>query len=306
MGSKANKGATSFLSNGYHTVWGDVLDLNEWQYHFVNTYVELAANRFSYNNLPESIDPRYMELSIMSTGSVCFFYDDILGYMALPGAWSGFDNQYNPIDYHIVTPTGFSGDFNYKDSVIIWNNFTRTSDMPSIYMYADLIAELYVTAKINLKGQKHPIVVLADSESQRLSLENAYAKLDGNHPVIYVKNDNRIDKNFTTIDAKVPFIAKDLIEVSRYFIEEFMKWMGVKVNNTQKKERTILQEQRDYNAVTYQLRNRGLHSRQLAVEKINRLFGLDIEVEFNEEGLQDYADELLDMNSMMLGGGTIE
>ena len=90
MGSKANKGASSFLPNGYHTIWGDVLDLNEWQYHFVNTYVELAANRFSYNNLPESIDPRYMELSIMSTGSVCFFYDDILGYMALPGAWSGF------------------------------------------------------------------------------------------------------------------------------------------------------------------------------------------------------------------------
>ena len=85
-----------------------------------------------------------------------------------------------------------------------------------------------------------------------------------------------------------------------------MKWLGVKVNNTQKKERTISQEQRDYNAVTYQLRNRGLHSRQLAVEKINRMFGLDIGVEFNEEGLQAYADELLDMNSMMLGGEGIE
>lgn len=276
----------------YHMIWGDIMELTDWQFHFINTFMELAVNRFKYINLPDSIDPRFLELTLLTTGSVCFFEDDILGYKALPGAWSGFDTQYNPIDYHIVAPTGFTGDFNIGNSVIIWNNFMRNSDMPTIYMYADMLAEIYTTTKINLKGQKHPLVVLADSESQRLSLENAYAKLDGNHPVIYVKNDNRIDRNFTCIDAKVPFIAKDLLEVAKFYMEEFLKWLGVRVNLNTRRDRLIASEQRDANAVTFQLRNRGLHARQEGIRKINNMFGLNIEVQFDEEGLEEYVDML--------------
>lgn len=293
---------TSFLPNGYHSIIGDVEGLTAWQNHFMNTFVELAINRFRYRNLPDEIDPRYLELSLLTAGSVCFFHDPVLGYQALQGAWSGIDNQYNPTDYHIVTPTGFSADIDMPDGVIIWNNFTRSSDMPSIWMYADLLAEIYQTALININGQKHPIVAVADSESQRLSLENAYANLDGNHPIIYVKNDNRIDKQFTTIDAKIPFVAPDIIGVGRYFMEEFLKWLGVKVPNTLKKERQVVTEQRDTNAVTWQLRNRGLHSRQVGWEQVNKKFGLNVEVEFNEEELTSYSEELIDSFGNMVGG----
>ena len=293
---------TSFLPNGYHSIIGDVEGLTAWQNHFMNTFVELAINRFRYRNLPDEIDPRYLELSLLTAGSVCFFHDPVLDYQALQGAWSGIDNQYNPTDYHIVTPTGFSADIDMPDGVIIWNNFTRSSDMPSIWMYADLLAEIYQTALINIKGQKHPIVAVANSESQRLSLENAYANLDGNHPIIYVKNDNRIDKQFTTIDAKIPFVAPDIIGVGRYFMEEFLKWLGVKVPNTLKKERQVVTEQRDTNAVTWQLRNRGLHSRQVGWEQVNKKFGLNVEVEFNEEELTSYSEELIDSFGNMVGG----
>ncbi len=290
----------------YHSILGDIKDLDDWSAHFLNTFIELAVNRFRWKNLPDEIDPRYLELSLLTAGSVVFFYDIVKGFCALEGAWSGVDMYYNPTDYHVVTPTGFSPNITMDEGVIIWNNFTRTSDMPSIWLYADSIAELYQTCLINCKGQKHPIVVLVDSEKERLTLENAYAKLDGNHPVIYLKEKGKYQEKFTTINAQVPFVAREILIMARSMMEEFFKWLGIRVPNVVKQSYTNDREQVNTNAITWQLRNRGLHARQVAAEQINRKFkGMlpygDLEIEFNEEVIE-MASELLDGFSEGVGG----
>lgn len=289
------------LNNSYHSIKGEVSSTNFWYDFFLNTLVELGLNRFKWKNLPDTIDPRYLELSLMLNGSVIFFYDYLYGYKALTGTYTGIDMEYNPTDYHVVTPTGFSPNIKVGDGIIIWNNFTRCSDMPTIQGFASAIAEIYTTALINVRSQKHPIVVVVPEESERLSYENAYAKLDGNHPVIYLKKKSNLVDNFTTINAQVPFIGRELLSIARMLTEEVLKWYGIKVPNVDKKERQITIEQTDKNAVTYQLRNRGLHSRQVAAESINKRFGINIEVEFDEEA--EYYGEMM-LNS--IGGSDNE
>lgn len=282
------------LPFNYKNILGDICDLTTWQGFFLATLVELALNRFRWKNLPQEIDPRMMELNTVRAGSVVFFLDEIKGYCALPGAWEGIDYQGNPTNYNVVTPTELSPRLDMEEGVIIWNNFLRMSDFPTLYFLSNKIAEVYQTAEINTRGQKHPIVVLVDEESQRLTLENAYAKLDGNHPIIYLKNKGGLLDKFQTIDAKVPFIAPELMEIANYYMELALKWLGIKIPNVSKRNKVGTMEQRDTNAVTWQLRNRGLHSRQIAAEQINRKFGLDLEVEFDEEGVESYASLLLD------------
>ncbi len=175
---------------------GEMCSLSSWKSHFTNMFIELMINRFKWKNLPDEIDPRYLELSLLTSGSVVFFWDYVKGWCALQGAWSGLDDYFNPIDFHVVTPSGFSPNVTKEEGVLIWSNFTRTSDMPTIWLYADTMAELYVSAMVNTKGQKHPIVVLVDEESQRLTLENSYAKLDGNHPVVYLDRKANIHEAF--------------------------------------------------------------------------------------------------------------
>lgn len=214
-------------------------------------------------------------------------------WCALQGAWSGLDDYFNPTDYHIVTPSGFSPNITKEEGVIIWNNFTRTSDLPTINLYASTMAEFYVSALVNTKGQKHPILVLVDDEAQRLTLENVYAKLDGNHPVAYVDRSAHIQEAFTTIDAKVPFVAPDILKMAKEFMNDLYRWAGIRVYNVDKKANIHGAEQRDNNAVTWQLRNRGLHARQVACDEINRKFGDllpygNLEVEFDEEGIEAY------------------
>ena len=88
-------------------------------------------------------------------------------------------------------------------------------------------------------------------------------------------------------------------------MEEFLKWLGVKVPLSNNRERLIVNEQVDANAVTYQLRNRGLHARQVAAEQINKKFGLNIEVEFNEE-LNTQISEAVDSMGLVKDGGNDE
>lgn len=284
---------------------GEMCSLSSWKSHFTNMFIELMINRFKWKNLPDEIDPRYLELSLLTSGSVVFFWDYVKGWCALQGAWSGLDDYFNPIDFHVVTPSGFSPNVTKEEGVLIWSNFTRTSDMPTIWLYAGTMAELYVSAMVNTKGQKHPIVVLVDEESQRLTLENSYAKLDGNHPVVYLDRKANIHEAFTTIDARVPFVAPEIIKMAKELMNDLFQWAGIRVHNNEKKANIHAPEQRDKNAVTWQLRNRGLHARQLACEQINKKFGDylplgQLEVEFDEEGIESYVTDM--KMSLGLGG----
>lgn len=250
--------------------------------HYFGTFLELAINRFKWEGLPDEIDPRYLEYSLCNTGGVIFFEDPIMGYQALQCAWTGFDNYLNPTDFQVVTPTGYSPHVDYEEGVMVWNNFLRVPDIGSIYMFAHNITDIYNSALVNCRSQKHPVAIEAENESEKLSLINAYKDIDGNKPVIFVKGKSLIN-NINTIDTKAPFVAQELFEIKDKIMEEFLKWLGVKMPLVNGRERLVAQEQADANAVTWQLRNRGLHSRQVAAEQINKKFGLDLYVSFNED-----------------------
>lgn len=271
--------------NNFKDIIDSAIEQDEIFGHYFNTFVELATNRFKWENLPPEIDPRYMELSLLNTGGIIFFYEPPLGeYMALQCAWTGFDNYFNPVDFQVVTPTGFTTNVAYDEGVMVWNNFMRTPDISSVYMFAKNIANVYASALVNVNAQKHPVAIVAQDEKEKLSLQNAYLKYQGNHPVLFVKGSSTpIMEKFQTIDTKAPFVAPELFEIKDKMMEEFMKWLGVKMPLVNGRERLVAQEQSDANAVTWQLRNRGLHSRQLACEQINARFGLDLRVSFNED-----------------------
>lgn len=290
----SKKYASTYLPNSYHNISSDIVGLTNWYDFFLNTAIELAVNRFTWKNLPPEIDPRFLEFAITMGGSAVFFWDYFKGFCALRGAYSGLDIYGNPIDYHIVTPTGFCPIVHDDEGVIIWNNYTRTSDYGTIDLFARTLADLYQSGLVNVRGQKHPIAVVVGEESERLTLENAYAKLDGNHPVIYLKGVNNVMEKFQTINAQVPFVAPEIFGIARKMWEDLLKWLGIVIANTDKKERNVTGEVYTYNAVVYQLRNRGLQARQNSANKINSKFGLNLEVLFNES-IPDFAQALQGM-----------
>lgn len=280
----------------------DIIDITAINDFYFNTFLELDINRFRWKNLPPSIDPRYLELYLCRNGAVVFMHEPVTdSYDAFMCTWTGFDDYYNPTDFYVVLPTGKQISLDSKNSVLIWNNFTRTSDIPAINMYSATIADIYVSAIVNVRAQKHPVAIVAENEQEKLTMLNAYKNYAGNHPVIFVKDKQTIANKMTCVDTKAPFVVQDLLDAKDRIMEEFLKWIGVKVPLSNNRERLIVNEQIDANAVTYQLRNRGLHSRQIAAEQINKMFGLNIEVEFNEE-IEKMAEAVDTMGLVKEGG----
>lgn len=280
----------------------DIIDIEAINSFYYNTFLELDTNRFRWKNLPDSIDSRYLELFLCRNGAVVFLRDPITEeYAAFMCAWTGFDDYYNPTDFYVILPTGKQISLDSENAVIIWNNFTRTSDIPAINMYSATIADIYVSALVNARAQKHPVAIVAENEQQKLTMVNAYKNYAGNHPVIFVKDKQTVANNFTTVNTGAPFVVQELLDAKDRIMEEFLKWLGVKVPLSNNRERLIVNEQIDANAVTYQLRNRGLHSRQIAAKQINKMFGLNIEVEFNED-LSTKVTEAVDTMGMAKEG----
>lgn len=242
---------------------------------------DLALARFTWGNIPDTIDPRFLELTLLESGHCLWYLDDVVGrFLALPAVLSGEWDVYNTPLYRTARASNgyfWNGDIN--NSVIIYNNYLRTPAFPTIELYAYRLAELERTIDTNVKAQKTP-VLLQGTESQRLSLINLYMQYDGNQPFIFGNKDNALD-GVTVINTGAPLVAPQLTILKHQYFNEYLSYLGIENSNEDKKERLVANEVGSNYGNVEMSRRTALQSRQDAAEKINKMFGLDISVEFN-------------------------
>lgn len=265
---------------------------------YLRRLMELSMSMFEWKNLPSTVDPRYIELRLFETGSVVFFKDDVLGELCLDCIQQGnFDVYGNPITRRAYSCyNNYQKVLNDKDSVIIWNNYLRTNSVTDIQLYAKRLWDLDRSVDVNAKAQKTPILIQCN-EKQRLSMKNLYMQYDGNTPFIFA--DNNIDINgIKAISTQAPYVADKLYQLKNQIWNEALTYLGISNLNINKQERLITDEVSSSQGSTISSRYSRLECRRQAVEKINEMFGLDIEVDYRK----DYQDIDLDMPS---GDGTI-
>ena len=265
---------------------------------YLRRLMELSMSMFEWKNLPSTVDPRYIELRLFETGSVVFFKDDVLGELCLDCIQQGnFDVYGNPITRRAYSCyNNYQKVLNDKDSVIIWNNYLRTNSVTDIQLYAKRLWDLDRSVDVNAKAQKTPILIQCN-EKQRLSMKNLYMQYDGNTPFIFA--DNNIDINgIKAISTQAPYVADKLYQLKNQIWNEALTYLGISNLNINKQERLITDEVSSSQGSTISSRYSRLECRRQAVEKINEMFGLDIEVDYRK----DYQD--IDLN-MPSGDGTI-
>lgn len=260
---------------------------------YLRRLMELSMSMFEWKNLPSTVDPRYIELRLFEIGSVVFFKDDVLGELCLDCIQQGnFDVYGNPITRRAYSCyNNYQKVLNDKDSVIIWNNYLRTNSVTDIQLYAKRLWDLDRSVDVNAKAQKTPILIQCN-DKQRLSMKNLYMQYDGNTPVIF--GDNNIDINgVKVISTQAPYVADKLYQLKNQIWNEALTYLGISNLNINKQERLITDEVSSSQGSTISSRYSRLECRKQAVEKINEMFGLDIEVDYRK----DYQDIDLDMPS---------
>lgn len=252
----------------------------DWYYIFKELF--LAA--FTYDNLPPEINSRYLEMVLFETGMAAFFRDDVMEkHIVTRCVPNGRLNVYDE-------PTGIDciggGGGLYRkhrkngvDSVVIFNSFTRYNPSARLESYAKRIAEIENTIDININAQKTPYI-LSGSRKNQTTLKTILNQIGSYQPAIIVDESIGDDaiKVFTTT---APYVVDKLEEQKRKLYNEALSYIGIDNNASEKSERLLVDEIMVSNGFAIANRNARLQMRKAAVSKINALFGLNIEVKFN-------------------------
>lgn len=241
--------------------------------------MELALNVFEWENLPPSVDERFLELALYEYGYCLYFNDEIIGNLALTCTLGGqLDVYRTPILRRAYATNGYNKLCKSSDSVLIFNNYLHTPTQLTIELFARRLYEIERAIDVNVKAQKTPVAILS-SEQQRLTMHNLYMQYDGNEPFIF--GDKNMDSDsIKTIKTDAPFIADKLQILKHQIWNEALTFCGIENSNADKKERLVSDEVgSNYGNIEAQ-RNVMLNARKQAVKKINAMFGTNINVKF--------------------------
>lgn len=246
---------------------------------YYNRLMELALNVFEWENLPPSVDERFIELTLYEMGYCLYFNDEIIGNLALTCTIGGQLDVYRiPLLRRAYAVNGYNKMCSTKDSVLIFNNYLHTPTQSTIELFARRLYEIERAIDINVKAQKTPTLILS-SEQQRLTMKNLYMQYDGNEPFIFGDKNLDID-GIKSLKTDAPFVADKLETLKHQVWNEALTFCGIENSNQDKKERLVSDEVgSNYGNIEAQ-RNVMLNARKQAVKKINSMFGTNIDVHF--------------------------
>lgn len=259
---------------------------------YLSRLMELAMSMFEWKNVPESIDTRFLELTLFSDGQAVFFKDEEMDkFLALQCIINGRLDVYRvPINRRAFAVNGYQRNLTNKDSVIIYNNFLRTNSYQMCVLYAKKLYNLDRIIDVNANAQKTPVLITVD-ETQRLTALNAYKEWDGNQPVIY--GDKALDPNLLRVlKTDAPYVSDKIYQLKVQYWNEALTYLGISNLNVQKKERLVADEVVRSQGGTIASRYSRLEARREACRKINVMFGLNMDVDYRED-FRETDDEIM-------------
>ena len=264
--------------------YDSLFDALSYQSFYRDRLTDIALSCVKWKNLPEEIDPRFLEWCLFYDGMAIFFKDDITEkFVCIQVMTSGQFNMYRiPKERTAYAVNGYqNSDLNEHNSVIIYNNLLRKPSVQDIEIYAKKLTNIDLTLNVNVNAQKTPIAIICD-ETQRLTFQQLYQNYAGNMPFIFGDKGLNLD-NVKSINTQADYKGEELNKLKTDIWNEALTYLGVSNVQYQKKERINTEEINRSMGGAFASRRSRIKARQNAVEEINKMFGLSIEVDFEDE-----------------------
>ena len=244
---------------------------------------ELAANRFKWNGLPESVNVRYLELTLFYFALSVFYFDERYDrFFALRGGSTNFLNMMDDPTAFVVVGNNFvSQTISAKKAVPIWANYLRVPDIDIVTIYSTKFAELDRTIEINSKNARRTKVIKA-TENSKLSLVNINRQIDEGQNLIQLAGPLSDLEFIDTIDMGIDPDSLEKLHILKVRLwNECMGLLGIDNANQDKKERLVASEVDANNDQTNMMRYVNLNARRMAAEAINKMYPkLEVSVEY--------------------------
>ena len=236
----------------------------------------LALSMFEWENLPDTMNARFLERCLYLYGIACFVNDDTLGLINLKCVPSDYLNVYEEAYKYNCYSINYNKEFPLDEIVLVRNNLDTIPTDMTIQLFARRLYEAERTIDVNIKAQKTPVLIKCD-EKQRLTLKNVYMNYDGNSPVIFGDKNLDVD-GVTVLTTNAPFVSDKLQEYKRNVWGEALSFLGVNNVADEKSERLITDEVNANNQMIQLSAETMLLTRQKACEEFNKKWGGNISV----------------------------
>lgn len=250
--------------------------------------LSLAINRFRWVGLPDTCDARFLEKTLHRNGIATLSHQmgqEVPVFTTLQAMPDGTYNMYGlPTRWRAV---GFDGLTDYEvtseNGELCYYSYSRFSPWNALEIYARKMTHYERTEDVNLTHQMTPWLFIAPQE-KKLELINLMKQVLGGEPAV-LGDEKLLDlvNNVTAINTQVPIITEELARSYQNVLNMALLYLGIPHLAFEKGERMIEDEARANTAPTNVMLMDCLQSRREFCEKINRKFGLNVEVYFNDD-----------------------
>lgn len=259
-----------------------------WYFKLFNILLDM----FEYKNMPSGLNKREIELNLMMTGHACIIAkNDGTLFTPLTNLY-GYDEYYQPTYAVFANPVvrmtkRFTLD---QDCIVIYNNslkdsfyYIKTDSGLDTFVkrYARQLADIESTANIYAVNSRLTSIPVSNDENVIQSIKLFFDKLAiGKRSIVA---DNNIVEKFRCVDINRTEIKdgiNDWLIARDKILEQFYRDLGV--NMYQPKKAQVTDDEVDANDQMLLISTDDmLKSRKEGLEKVNNMFGTDIQVRLN-------------------------
>lgn len=252
---------------------------------YLNRLKLIATSLFTWKGLDEVAGfgaSRFLELVLYENGRACFVKDKEKGYLALRVNPSDKLNVYMLPEKVLAWSLGYNKDYLFDDVIYIMNNNLEIPTSQSLQLFAYRLYETERTIDTNLIAQKTPVLIEGDTKTI-LTLKNVYMQYSGNTPFIFGNKQFDISNKLNVLKTDAPYLIDKLEDHKHEIWNEALTYLGIDNANTDKKERLITSEVESNNDLINYYLNCFYKTRKDACDRINKKYGLNIELSLNKE-----------------------
>jgi len=258
---------------------------------FKDDQLNKTLTMFEWSNLPDSLPALELEKMLQING-----YAIIAKYQnnvyAFQGGFSGQD-AYNQPTQAIVSNPALKLNASYtidQDCVVMKNDDMKQGLIKNFEYYGQRLIENEITMLMTDYNLRMPFTISSSDDQTTQSAKDYLNKIiDGSLGVI---GEQKLFSalNVTPTSGKQTSNFADLYGYQQFITAQLNNTIGLATNNNMKRERLTTNEIEVNKNASYPLVDNMLKNRQLAAEKINELFGLDIQVEYSSIWGADDSD----------------
>lgn len=250
-----------------------------------------TQSMFDYSGLPDTIPARNLEIMLQLNGNV--FFTEVNGsYYVFTGGLGGEpDVYYEPTIYTVANPAlAFSKNLRIgEDGILIRSDSYGIGLLPMMQKYAAMMVENEFTMRIADINARIAFMMSASDDRTEKSARTFLERIvNGEMGVI---SDSAFLESLKVNPAGSEHTQRmtDLIEYQQYLKAAWFNDLGINANYNMKREAISPDEAQLNDDALLPLIDDMLEQRQIALDKINAKYGLDISVSLDSSWMKEQA-----------------